>query len=274
MIRLDNLTVSYQRHPALHHLSGRFEKGSLTAVCGLNGAGKSTLLKSLLGLLPVEGTIALDCDRARIAYLPQQADIDRSFPVSVLDCVLLGFWTAQGALAGLTAAQCAQAEGALRTVGLAGFASRPVGSLSAGQFQRVLFARLLVQDAEIILLDEPFTAIDSRTTGALMALIRRWEAEGRTVVAVLHDDQQVHDFFPQCLLLAREQVAWGATATVMTPANLLRARAMAEAREDGAPVCEVTETGLVDRTASAASIQAITPLDTRAAALPAPAGPA
>lgn len=244
MIRLDNLTASYRRHPALHHVSGRFEKGSLTAVCGPNGAGKSTLLKSLLGLLPVEGGVELSCDRARIAYLPQQADMDRSFPISVLDCVLLGFWQARGTQAGLDAADLQRAESALRTVGLAGFAQRPVGTLSSGQFQRVLFARLLVQDAEVILLDEPFTAIDSRTSAALMVLVKGWEQEGRTVVAVVHDDQQVRDFFPRCLLLAREVVAWGDTPSVMTPENLRRARAMAEAWEDGAPVCEADSAGV------------------------------
>ncbi|RYF40881.1 MAG: metal ABC transporter ATP-binding protein [Comamonadaceae bacterium] len=239
VIRLKNLTVSYRRHPALHHVTGTFEKGSLTAVCGPNGAGKSTLLKSLLGLLPAEGDIAIDCSRARMAYLPQQADIDRSFPITVLDCVLLGFWPSHGSLRGLTATQRAAADNALRTVGLAGFAARPLGSLSAGQFQRVLFARLLVQDADVILLDEPFTAIDSRTSAALMTLVRRWADEGRTVIAVVHDDQLVRDAFKHCLLLARKVVAWGDTAAVLTPANLRTARAMAEAWEEGAPVCAV-----------------------------------
>ncbi|RYX95179.1 MAG: metal ABC transporter ATP-binding protein [Comamonadaceae bacterium] len=239
MIRLENLTASYQRHPALHHVTGRFEKGSLTAVCGPNGAGKSTLLKSLLGLLPVEGDIELSCDRARIAYLPQQAEIDRSFPISVLDCVLLGFWPSQATFAGIGTGDLQRADAALRTVGLAGFARRPIGTLSSGQFQRVLFARLLVQDAELILLDEPFTAIDSRTSAVLMTLVKGWEQEGRTVIAVVHDHAQVRDFFPQCLLLAREVVAWGATASVMTGSNLTTARQMAEAWEEGAPVCDV-----------------------------------
>jgi zinc/manganese transport system ATP-binding protein len=243
VIRLDNLTVSYQRHPVLHHLSGEFEKGSLTAIVGPNGAGKSTLLKSLLGLLPIEGRITLSCARPRIAYLPQQAEIDRSFPISVLDCVLLGFWQISGVLGGLSPSSMDKAASALRSVGLNGFAQRPVGELSTGQFQRVLFARLLVQDAELILLDEPFTAIDSRTTSALLGLIAEWHQQGRTIIAVVHDDTQVREFFPQCLLLARQAVAWGETAKVMTPEHLQQAKLMAETWEhneaDPVPLCEI-----------------------------------
>ena len=133
-----------------------------------------------------------------------------------------------------------RADAALSAVGLNGFGARPVGSLSAGQFQRVLFARILLQDAELILLDEPFNAIDARTTSDLLAIVQGWHAEGRTVIAVLHDYDQVRAQFPQTLLLARNVVAWGATDTVLTPANLQRAKAMSEAQDDHAPICEVT----------------------------------
>ena len=233
MVRLDNLTVSYRQHPALHHVSGQFEPGSLTAVVGPNGSGKSTLLKATMGLLPPSGgQVRVDVPRDRIAYLPQLAEIDRGFPIQVRDCVLLGCWPRRGAWGGVSAAQLAQADAALLAVGLDGFADRPLGSLSSGQLQRVLFARMLVQDAQLILLDEPFTAMDSKTTAALLALVRQWHAEGRTVVAVLHDDTQVRQHFPQTLLLAREKVAWGPTPQVMTEPFLRQARAMAEAWED------------------------------------------
>ncbi len=122
-------------------------------------------------------------------------------------------------------------------MGLAGFERRPIGALSAGQFQRVLFARMLLQDARLILLDEPFTAIDARTTADLLEVVRRWHGERRTVVAVLHDLDQVRAHFPETLLLAREPVAWGPTGEALGPANLLRARAMAEAWDDDAPEC-------------------------------------
>ena len=241
-VTLENLTVSYRSHPALHHISGRLDTGSLTAVIGPNGSGKSTLLKSIMGLLPLAGGVVdTSVAPARIAYLPQLSDIDRSFPSLVRDCVLLGCWPQRGAWGGVDADQLALADEALRAVGLQGFENRPLGALSSGQMQRVLFARLLLQDADLILLDEPFNAMDSRTTAALLGLIHQWHAQGRTVVAVLHDDTQVRDHFPQTVLLARELVAWGPTASVLTPANLARARDMAEAWDDTAPLCNVDE---------------------------------
>ncbi|MBG7620484.1 metal ABC transporter ATP-binding protein [Herbaspirillum sp. AP02] len=241
-ISLDNLTVSYRRHPALHHVNGSFARGSLTAIVGPNGAGKSTLLKSMLGLVPCnDGRVHTHVDARRIAYLPQQAEIDRSFPITVLDCVLLGYWQAKGNWGGIDAAMRARAIQALAAVGLDGFAGRAVSSLSVGQFQRVLFARILLQDAEVILLDEPFNAIDARTTGDLLRIISAWHAERRTVIAVLHDHDQVRRSFPQTLLLARNVVAWGETAEVMCEDNLQRARAMAEAVDEHAGVCAVSE---------------------------------
>jgi zinc/manganese transport system ATP-binding protein len=240
MVTLDNLTVSYRQHPALHHISGHFAPGSLTAVMGPNGSGKSTLLKSIMGLLPLAGgQLAVTAPRSRMAYLPQVADIDRSFPLAVQDCVLLGFWPRSGAWGGVTPAQSEQVLTALQSVGLAGFERRPLNSLSSGQFQRVLFARLLVQDAQLILLDEPFNAMDSKTTAALLGLIQQWQHQGRTVIAVLHDDAQVRTHFPQTLLLARELVAWGDTAFVMTEPHLRQARAQAEAWDDDAEFCDI-----------------------------------
>ncbi len=238
MVSIDNLTVSYRQHPALHHICGQFAPGSLTAVIGPNGSGKSTLLKSIMGLLPAAtGRVSVGTPIARMAYLPQVSEIDRSFPLSVGDCVLLGCWSAVGAWGGISAALLAHVQAAIHTVGLDGFEQRSIGSLSSGQFQRVLFARLLVQDANLILLDEPFNAIDSRTTTALLALIQQWHTQGRTVIAVLHDEAQVRAHFEQCVLLARELVAWGDTRQVLTEPNLQRARALAEAWDDHADIC-------------------------------------
>ncbi|MDB5931884.1 MAG: transporter related protein [Polaromonas sp.] len=244
VVALNNLTVSYRRHPALHHVSGSFAPGSLTAVIGPNGSGKSTLLKSIMGLLPVEGgrsggALSVLPERERIAYLPQVADIDCSFPIDVRDCVLLGCWGRAGAWGGVRGAMLTSVDAALRAVGLEGFERRGMASLSSGQLQRVLFARLLVQDAELILLDEPFNAIDAKTTSALLALVRQWHGERRTVIAVLHDDALVRRHFPQTLLLARELVGWGATGQVLTEPNLRRARAMAEAWDEAAGLCGI-----------------------------------
>ena len=237
MVSVRDLMVSYRRHPAVHHLSGSFECGSLTALVGPNGAGKSTLLKSFVGLVPIEhGSAVLGVERGQIAYLPQRSEIDRSFPLTVLDCVLLGHWQRNGLHAGITPAAREAAVQALATVGLAGFERRSLATLSGGQFQRVLFARILLQDAQLILLDEPFAAVDEPTIDALMALILRWQAEGRTTIAVLHDFDLVRERFPQTLLLARQALGWGPTATVLTSKTIDQMNRMAEAwRADATP---------------------------------------
>ncbi len=239
-ITLHDLTVAYDRRPAIHHLDGCFEPGSLTAIVGPNGAGKSTLLKAIVGVLsPAAGRIDRAGVRAReLGYLPQAVEIDRSFPLTVADTVVMGAWRRIGPLRGVDRQTRQQAQDALAAVGLDGFARRPVSALSAGQFQRVLFARLLLQDAAVILLDEPFTAIDTRTTRDLLDLVRRWHGEGRTVITVLHDYEQVRSHFPQVLLLARHPIAWGPTETALSPENLLRARAMAERWDEAAAPCD------------------------------------
>lgn len=238
-IALHNLTLAYRGHPAVHHLSGEFAAGSLTAVVGPNGAGKTSLLAAIMGgLQPTEGEVHLAADlRGRIAWLPQQAAIDRSFPIRVFDLVALGHWNSVGSLRALNSEQSEQVQHALQAVGLSGFERRNIGELSAGQFQRVLFARVLLQDAPVILLDEPFNAIDARTTADLLAVVARWHVEARTVIAVLHDLEQVREHFDRTLLLARRCVAWGATAEVLQAANLFRARQMAESWDDEAPLC-------------------------------------
>ncbi len=230
-IIIEDLTVAYDRRPAVHHVSGCFEPGSLTAIIGPNGAGKSTLLKTIVGLMrPSEGHVALSgVTHADIAYLPQQAEIDRSFPITVADTVALGLWRDIGIWKTITGARWRLVSQALEKVGLSGFANHPIGNLSAGQFQRVLFARLLVQDAPVILLDEPFAAIDERTMSDLMEVIKFWHQDGRTVIAVLHDIEDVRRDFPSTLLIARELVAWGATPDVLTVEALRRARALSDA---------------------------------------------
>jgi zinc/manganese transport system ATP-binding protein len=236
-----NLTLGYERHPAVHHLDGAVETGALVAVMGPNGAGKSTLFKGIVGALkPLAGSIERDgLDARDIAYLPQVAEIDRSFPINVYDIVAMGLWRAKGAFGGIGGKDHNAIEAAIAAVGLTGFESRPIGTLSGGQLQRMLFARLLLQDARVIVLDEPFTAIDAKTSADLLDLVQRWHRERRTVLAALHDIDLVRANFPQALLLAREPVAWGATAEVLTAENLAKARHMCEAFDEYAEACAV-----------------------------------
>lgn len=238
-LRCRNLTLGYERHPAVHHLTADVPAGALVAVVGPNGAGKTTLVKAIAGLLkPIEGQLERPLGSGRLAYLPQLAEMDRSFPIAVRDMVAMGLWHEVGALGRFSAAHRHQVEQALAAVGLSGFGGRTIGTLSGGQFQRALFARLLLQDAQLILLDEPFASIDSRTAHDLLALVRQWHGQRRTVIAVLHDVDQVRQHFPQTLLLARELVAFGDTPQVLTADNLLRARRMTEAFDDAAPHCD------------------------------------
>jgi zinc/manganese transport system ATP-binding protein len=239
-IHCRNLTLGYDRHPVVHHLDTAIDTGSLTAIVGPNGAGKSTLLKAMTGSLrPLEGRVALDgIEPAAIAYLPQQSDIDRTFPIAVIDLVAMGLWRETGPLGGLRKDQRARLHDAIAAVGLTGFEQRAIGALSGGQMQRVLFARLLLQDARLFLLDEPFNAIDARTMNDLLGVVRRWHGEGRTILAVLHDLETVRAHFPDTLMIARELVAHGTTHEVLTAANQLRARAMAEAPDPDAMVCQ------------------------------------
>ncbi|TAI66660.1 ABC transporter ATP-binding protein [Bradyrhizobium sp. Leo170] len=240
-LQFRNVTLGYDRHPAVHHLNGEVASGALLAMIGPNGAGKSTLLRGIAGILkPLSGSIYLGgLDHRDIAYLPQSAEIDRSFPISVFDFVGTGLWRGIGMFGGIGKDAREKILASIAAVGLNGFENRPIGTLSGGQMQRMLFARVLLQNARLIVLDEPFNAIDAKTTADLLALVKRWHGEGRTVLAALHDLDMVRANFPETLLLARGPVAWGPTTEVLTPDNLTVAMRMCEAFDDRAAACVV-----------------------------------
>lgn len=238
-LQFRDLTLGYDRHPAVHHLSGDVPQGTLLAVVGPNGAGKSTLFKGIVGALkPLAGRVDLHGMAPHdIAYLPQAAEIDRTFPISVYDLVAMGLWRKTGIWGGFSKADHVKIHDAVAAVGLTGFERRPIGTLSGGQMQRMLFARLLLQDARLVVLDEPFNAIDAKTSADLIALVQSWHRQGRTILAALHDLDVVRANFPQTLLLAREKVAWGDTASVLTADNMHKARRMCEAFDEEAAAC-------------------------------------
>lgn len=236
-LRFDDLTLGYGTHPAVHGLSGTVDHGDLLAIVGPNGSGKSTLLKGIVGSLTPMAGACEHVDGCRIAYLPQQADIDRTFPATVLDLVKLGLWPKRGLLGRFTASDREAITKALQAVGLEGFEQRTIDTLSGGQLQRALFARVLLQDADLILLDEPFNAIDSKTVDDLIRVIERWHTEKRSVIAVMHDLDLVRDHFPNAMLLSREPIAWGPTEDVLKAENLLKARRFNAAWDNDAPWC-------------------------------------
>ena len=240
-IKLKNITVTYDKHPAVHHISGEFAKGSLTAIVGPNGAGKSSLLKCLAGVIePSEGQIDFaQIKRSEIAYLPQAADVDRSFPINIMQYILSGLWAKRGATSAISKSDFKKARHALETVGLKDFENRYINQLSSGQFQRVLFARVLLQDAKLILLDEPFTAIDDDTSKHLLEQIGKWHKQHKTIICVLHDVAQIKAHFPNCVLLARELISWGDTHTALSAKNRLKARFFEEAWGNEEELCHV-----------------------------------
>ena len=253
-VTFDDLTLGYDGHAAVHHLSGTISRGSMTAVIGANGSGKSTLMKGVAGILKPIGGHCIRAAGLSVAYLPQHSELDRSFPAQVIDLVSLGLWRKRGLFGRHTSEDKTAVAGALDAVGMHGFERRPLDSLSGGQMQRALFARALLQDADLILLDEPFNAVDTRTVAHLLALIRHWSGEGRTILAVLHDHDLVRAHFPQSILMARKVIAWGATADVLTAKHLQQARQFEEAWDEDAPWCgadEADEAGDVTATSFA-----------------------
>jgi zinc/manganese transport system ATP-binding protein len=230
-IQFQGLSLGYGQTPVVLSLDTEISSGSLTAIVGPNGAGKSTLLKGIAGVMqPLGGRVRMhSLSASDIAYLPQQSEVDRSFPMTVFDLVAMGLWRETGAFWGFRRSHRDRITDAIAAVGLEGFEKRMIGTLSGGQMQRALFARLLLQDARLVLLDEPFTAIDARTTADLIEVIKNWHGESRTVVAVLHDAETVRSHFPQTLMLAQELVAHGPTAEVLTAENQFLARQMCEA---------------------------------------------
>ena len=210
-----NVSLAYGREPALEDVSLRVPAGVLGAIVGPNGAGKSTLLKVLLGL----GAPALEA-RHEVGYVPQRSTVDWDFPANALDVVTMGLFRELGPFrrAGKQARERAMA--ALDEVGLADFAKRQIGQLSGGQQQRVFLARALVQEARLYLLDEPFAGVDAASEAALMAVLRRINAAGSTVLAVHHDLNTLTSYFDWLALLNVRLHAQGPIDEVYAPGPL------------------------------------------------------
>lgn len=216
LITLRGLSVNYGKRHALQNVSGTFHKGSLTAIAGPNGSGKSSLLKALAGVLrPSAGSISFsDNTRPAMAYLPQLSHMRRDFPMSVEDVVLTGFYPLTGEKPALTRDYTLKTRQAIGEVGLTGLERRPIEGLSGGEFQRMLFARVIIQNAPVILLDEPFSAVDADTTARLIRLLLAWHREGRTIICVLHDLLLIKKYFPESMVLQGKCLGSGHTHTL------------------------------------------------------------
>jgi len=241
MLRFSNLTLGYNRHPAVHHLNATIVQGDFLALVGPNGAGKSTLMKAILGQIPpIEGDIALEgISKNDISYLPQASVVDRTFPITTEQFVATGLWQELGAFRKVKKHHIDRIHQALHKVGLGGFENRTLDALSGGQFQRVLFARKLMQKAKLLLLDEPFAGVDEKTVEDLMHILKELHSQGATIVAVVHNLNLVKRYFPRSMLLSRELIAFGDTENVLINENLNRASTMGLGDDLDAEICEV-----------------------------------
>lgn len=220
-IDVDIQSFFYGRIRALNNIKFKIISGSLTAIVGPNGGGKSTLLKLITGIVPIKtGTIKTS---APLAYLPQSKDVDCTFPLRVEDVVAMGLWTRLKGMRRIRSEDRQAIQTALQRVGLSGFEKRSIDALSGGQLQRLFFARVIIQDADIILLDEPFTGIDAATMGDLLDLIQEWHKLGKTILAVMHDMNSVRIHFTHTALIAKNLIAFGPTQDVLHTDNFAKA---------------------------------------------------
>ncbi len=226
-ISINNLTVSYNQRPVLRGVTAKLEKAQIVAILGPNGAGKSTLLKAILGLIPCDsGEISIfgqkiAAYRRQIAYIPQKEQIDWDFPVVVQDVVMMGRYPALGWLRRPSQNDYKLIEGALREVGMEELAMRHIRLLSGGQQQRVFLARALVQQASILLMDEPFVGVDATTQTAILALVDKLKQAGKTIVIINHD-LSLCKRFDTIMLLNKQLIAMGSPQEVYTEENLRR----------------------------------------------------
>lgn len=228
-LAVEDLTVAYQGEPVLQELSFEVPTGSLVGIIGPNGAGKSTLLKACLGLVPTgSGEVrffgaAYRDTRHRIAYVPQRESVDWDFPIRAVDVVAMGLYRQIGWFWPVRRRHLKAARAALERMGILEFADRQISQLSGGQQQRVFLARALVQDADLYLMDEPFSAVDASTEQSVVEILREIQAAGKTAIVIHHDLQTVREYFDRVLLLNRRLIASGTVGDVFTEPNLRRA---------------------------------------------------
>lgn len=229
MLTIKNLTVAYDDTPVFTDVAVQFDAGKITGIIGPNGAGKSTLIKSILGLIKTQqGQVAyqgrpLKAVRKQIAYVEQRKDLDLNFPINVFDVVLTGTYGRLGLFNSPGKSEKAASLAALAQVDLLDFEKRQIGQLSGGQLQRVFVARAIVQEAEIIILDEPFVGIDLQSETAIMAIMQAWRDAGKTIIVVHHDLNKVTQYFDDLVIMNHGIVAYGPVETVYQAQNMTQA---------------------------------------------------
>jgi iron/zinc/copper transport system ATP-binding protein len=214
MINTKNLNVFYNENKVLKDIQLEVKPGRITGIIGPNGAGKSTLIKAILNIVPHSGEILINGKVSKkelknIAYVEQKSDIDHTFPIKVKECVSLGTYTGLKLFQKLGAKEWSRVSEALQKVNLLDYENRQIGELSGGQFQRVLLARCLVQEADYIFLDEPFIGIDSISEKIIMDILQDLKHQGKTILIVHHDLSKVKEYFDDIIILNRELISYG-----------------------------------------------------------------
>lgn len=234
ILQIRNLALGYPELTLFRQLSFDLDAGTALAVVGANGSGKSTFVKMLLGLVePLSGRLTWCAGRPKeIGYLAQMAEFDRRFPIRVRDLAAMGAWRGLGIWSGLGRAERLRVEAALDQAGVLGIADQALHTLSGGQLQRALFARVIMQDAPLILLDEPFTGVDQNTEAHLLSIMRDWREDGRTIVLVVHDLSSILDHCSHALLLGAQRATHGTVADVLTPDQLVAQNYLSESQAD------------------------------------------
>ncbi|GKW49625.1 ABC transporter ATP-binding protein [Halomonas sp. NCCP-2165] len=227
-LRLHDLSLAQAKRTVLEGVTGSFRDGAITALIGANGAGKSTLIQGIMGLLaPIAGGVECTVPKEHRAWLPQQLALDLTFPMSVEELVMTGSWPSHGALKGYCKNHYRKGREVMSRLGISHLAHRPLGELSGGQRQRALIARTLMQEAELLLLDEPFANVDAETVGVIMKVLREMADAGATIIVVLHDMEQLSRLADEVVVLGGGHARWttveevaGGHADRVTPLSL------------------------------------------------------
>ncbi|MGO1163249.1 manganese/iron ABC transporter ATP-binding protein [Brucella pseudogrignonensis] len=231
-LSVKNATVTYRNgHTALRNASFEIPTGTITALVGVNGSGKSTLFKAIMGFVHLaKGEISILGQPVKhalkqnlVAYVPQSEEVDWNFPVLVEDVVMMGRYGHMGMMRIARRADHEAVEKALSRVNMLDFRNRQIGELSGGQKKRVFLARALAQDAQVILLDEPFTGVDVKTEEAIVTLLRGLRDEGRVMLVSTHNLGSVPEFCDRTVLVKNTVLAYGLTEDIFTQSNLEKA---------------------------------------------------
>lgn len=229
MLEVKNLSVSYGENHVFSNVDVSFSPGKITGIIGPNGAGKSTLVKGMLELIRVQqGTTTyngkpLHQQKKKVAYVEQRKDLDTSFPINVFELVLTGTYGSLGLFRTPGKKEREKVQAALEQVGLTDFSYRQIGQLSGGQLQRSFVARAIVQEAEVIILDEPFVGIDLQSETAIMEILKKWKAAGKIILVIHHDLNKVYQYFDDLVIMNHGIVAAGPTSEVYQPQYMEKA---------------------------------------------------